>query len=333
MMSDERRSRLPQGRQWLRWGGTILSLVLFIWLVARQDWKAAWENISSLPPWVILLALALFFLRALLNGVRWQVLLRTAKIHIPLQETEKIVFLGMFVSNFLPTTIGGDTVRFLSLLRYTSQRALGFASVVLDRFVNVAAMFTVIPFTLWTYGSSVLDFLGIANRAGSPLVVIGAIYRGNRLHRYYHQFRDLVSYWSGVFQVWFRQPSSLLLAFVISWLTIFTYFLALWILAKGLGMQIELYQIMGTTAITYLITLLPISINGYGVREVAIATLYVHLGADIEQASALAIISRALMLITTLPGALWISPILAGDLDESVMDAEKDAVGSSQSFS
>jgi uncharacterized protein (TIRG00374 family) len=187
-------------------------------------------------------------------------------------------------------------------------------------------MFTVIPFTLWTYGSSVLNFLGIANRAGPSVVLIGAIYQGNRLSRYYHQFRDLVSYWVGVFRVWLRQPSSLLLAFAISWLSIFTYFLGLWILAKGLGMQIELYQVMGTTAITYLITLLPISINGYGVREVAIATLYVQLGADIEQASALAIISRALMLITTLPGALWISPILAGELDDSVMDVEKEAV-------
>lgn len=332
-MGSERRFRLPNGRQWLRWGGTILSLVLFIWLIARQDWKIAWENISSLPLWIILLALALFVLRALLNGVRWQVLLRTAEIQIPLKETEKIVFLGMFVSNFLPTTIGGDTVRFLSLLRYTSQRALGFASVVLDRLVNVVAMLTVLPLTFWTYGASVLDFLGIATETGSPLIPIGTLSAGNRLNRYYHKFRDLVSYWIGIFQVWLGHPSSLLMAFVLSWMSIFAYFLALWILARGLGMQIALYQVMGTTAITYLVTLLPISINGYGVREIAIATLYVHLGADIEQASALAIISRALMLITTLPGALWISPILAGDLDESALDGEKDAAGSSQIIS
>ena len=54
------------------------------------------------------------------------------------------------------------------------------------------------------------------------------------------------------------------------------------------------------------------------------------LDGDIEQASALAVISRALMLITTLPGALWISPILAGDLDDSVIDVvEKEVAGSS----
>lgn len=321
-MSSEWRSRLPKGRQWLRWVGTVLSFVLFIWLIGRQDWKIAWQNISSLPLWIILLVLALYFLRGLLNGVRWQVLLHAAKIHIPLRETEKIVFLGMFVSNFLPTTIGGDTVRFLSLLRYTSQRALAFASVVLDRLVNVVAMFTVMPFTLWTYGSSVLDLLGFSLRSGPPIVLGGTIYHGSRLHRLYDRFRDLVTYWIGVFRVWLKHPWSLFLAFVISWLSIFAYFLALWILARGLGMQIELYQVMGTTAITYLISLLPISINGYGLREVAITTLYIHLGAGIEQASALAIISRALILITTLPGALWISPILAGDLDESVIDVE-----------
>jgi uncharacterized membrane protein YbhN (UPF0104 family) len=82
-------------------------------------------------------------------------------------------------------------------------------------------------------------------------------------------------------------------------------FLAIYTLARGLAISVALYQVMGVTAITYLITLLPISVNGYGVREVTMTALYIYLGATVEQASTLAIVSRFMMLVVTLPGALW----------------------------
>jgi len=298
-------------------------LGLFIWLLAQQDWNTAWKAISQLPLWLVLLALAMFVFRILLTGLRWQILLRSAEIRIPIIETEKIVFLGLFVSNFLPSTIGGDTVRFLSLLRYTNRRALALASVVLDRLINVVAMFSVIPFTLKTFGPSIINLLG-----NSQGIIPGgfalAAARGGWLGRISSKLKYWIAYSIETFRVWFHNPFSLLLAFIVSWSAILTYFLAIWILARGLGMEIALYQVMGTTTITYLITLLPISVNGYGVREIAITTLYMQLGASLEQATALAIVSRALMLITTLPGALWISPIISGDLKNSTLDTNNE---------
>jgi uncharacterized membrane protein YbhN (UPF0104 family) len=112
------------------------------------------------------------------------------------------------------------------------------------------------------------------------------------------------------FAIWLRHPLIVLLALAISWLSIFVVFLAIWVIAWGLGIPVALYQVMGVTAVTYLLTLLPISVNGYGVREVAITTLYIQLGATLEQSSALALITRFLMLLETTPGALWISDTL-----------------------
>jgi uncharacterized membrane protein YbhN (UPF0104 family) len=93
---------------------------------------------------------------------------------------------------------------------------------------------------------------------------------------------------------------------VVSWISIFVIFVAIWLVAIGLGIPVALYQVMGVTAITYLITLLPISVNGYGLRELAIVAIYTMLGATVEQATSLALITRLLMMIQTLPGALWI---------------------------
>jgi uncharacterized membrane protein YbhN (UPF0104 family) len=87
-------------------------------------------------------------------------------------------------------------------------------------------------------------------------------------------------------------------------------FLGVWVISRGLGIQIALYQVMGINVLTYLLTLLPVSVNGYGVREVAMAALYMQLGATLEQASTLALITRFFMLLQTLPGVVWLPKIL-----------------------
>jgi hypothetical protein len=78
---------------------------------------------------------------------------------------------------------------------------------------------------------------------------------------------------------------------------------------------------MGVTVITYFLTLLPISVNGYGLREVAITALYLPLGASLEQAAILAIITRFLSMLATIPGALWLSQVVAGPLRNAEIES------------
>jgi hypothetical protein len=54
------------------------------------------------------------------------------------------------------------------------------------------------------------------------------------------------------------------------------------------------------------------------------------MGATREQATSLAVVSRFLMLIATLPGAFWIAPLLSGDLDKNEVDVQYEAFGSSE---
>ena len=87
-------------------------------------------------------------------------------------------------------------------------------------------------------------------------------------------------------------------------------YVGVWLLAREIGIPISFIEVLAISVTTYIITLLPISINGYGLREVAVTVLYVELGATLEQASLLAIFLRVLRLLETLPGALWISAFL-----------------------
>ncbi len=302
---------ISRKRNWIRWFGTAISAGLFVWLLARQNWQLVWDNLRSLPFGVLLVALLLYFLGIVLNALRWHVILLGSSIKVPLWEVVRIVFLGSFVSNFLPSTIGGDAVRIVSLMYYTRDNAAGITSVILDRIVNVAAMFTILPFSFVTFGSP-FDVLKSVRALQSPLLLLGYVF-SNRglLNRAGSKLYRFIDRWREAFSQWLRHPWILALAFIISWFSIFVIFLAIYSLAKGLALSVALYQVMGVTAITYLVTLLPISVNGYGVREVTMTALYIYLGASVEQASTLAIVSRFMMLAVTLPGALWFPEVFA----------------------
>jgi uncharacterized membrane protein YbhN (UPF0104 family) len=81
-------------------------------------------------------------------------------------------------------------------------------------------------------------------------------------------------------------------------------------------MHVSYWQVMGIQTVTYFLAVLPISVNGYGLREVAFTTLYASLGVTLEQASALALVTRLLMVLCTVPGAFWLSSAVTENLED-----------------
>jgi uncharacterized membrane protein YbhN (UPF0104 family) len=309
----EMQANKPSGKlSWarmLRWAGSLASVGLFIWLLARQDWARVWEHLQRVPIWLIGLVFALYVCGQLFNALRWYLLLRAQQVGISLGDTIRIIFSGAFASNFLPTTIGGDAFRFVALFKFTDNRAVCMGSVLLDRLMNVTAMITMMPLAVVTFGSPLKLLLGGRMDAQPAAQMVAPAGLWAWLQRTWSKF---FTGFKDAFRLWARQPGVLAVVFVVSWLSIFVVMVGVWILARGLGIPVALYQVMGVMATTYLLTLLPISINGYGVREVAITTLYMHLGGTLEQASALALITRIFMVLETVPGALWMARFLPG---------------------
>lgn len=285
--------------------GSGISTLLFIWLLSKQDWQTTWKHLRLFPMWIWPVCLLLVVTGMFCNALRWYVLLRAQQVKMPFAEVVRTVFAGAFASNFLPSTVGGDAFRILSLLRFTSNRTLSVASVLVDRAVNVTATLTFLPFSWLTFGNQIFEFV-FQGRGEESLLVAGIPF----LEKWVNIFRSLVQRFLKAFGNWARQPLVLVGAFGISWISILVVYIAVWLLAHMLGIPVSLFQVMGVAAIVYLITLLPVSFNGYGVREVIYATLYMQLGATLEQATTLALVTRFFMLLETLPGALWLSQIM-----------------------
>lgn len=282
----------------LRWGGTFLSMGLFAWLLAQQDWVTFWAYMRQMSLWGLLLAFGFYLLSNFGNAWRWQTVLWMGDIRLPYWTTAKIVFLGAFASNFLPSTIGGDAVRYLSLLRFTKKKGVGVMSLVVDRLLKMLSMLSVSPLSVILFTPLLGEmFLGKPAALGLTLLP-------ERLRIWLRKGWDILT-------LWFQNPRAFARAFGVGWLSMFPAFFGIWVVALGLVIPVGLFQVIGASVITYFLTLLPISVNGYGVREVLITVLYTYLGATVEQAAALALITRLMMLAATLPGALWLPEILA----------------------
>ncbi len=292
--------------RWLRWSGTILSTGLFIWLLWQQDWSTFWSILRALPGWLLPAAFGLYFLGIIGNSIRWFILLYVNSRDISFRSILQITLAGNFASNFLPSTIGGDTVRMVGAARMVGW-PVSVASVVVDRLLNAVVMLGFLPAFIKVFPTLTLSFGNIPGRKPThPGLLLAGFF--SRLVDTVK--RILIKGFSGTWKalgVWRNYPGSILGGLFISLLSRLSVFYGIWLLGLGLKIDITFMEVVSIATITYLLSLLPISINGYGLREITMTTLYVQLGATLEQASTLVFITRFILMAETLPGALWIS--------------------------
>jgi len=288
---------------WLRWLGTLLSIILFIVLLRQQGqgWKDIIAAASQISWWRFLLAFCLVMVSRLAVAGRWHALMHSAGTGITPSQSIRLTFTMLFASNFLPTTIGGDVVRYAGAVRLGFNNAISLASLVVDRLIGMAGMAMALPFGVFAYFQYI--------QPTSSLTVVAIPWLQPLIERFKRYLLELLQ----AVKIWLNKPRSLLSSLGFTWVHMLCTFSAVSVLLAGMGEQVPFWMIMGLWSATYFITLLPISINGMGVQELAITYFYVKIG-GISPASGvtLALLMRLLQMAASLPGALFIPDILAG---------------------
>ena len=278
----------------LRGAGSLLAFGLMIFLIV-QNWDDIVVAVRQIPLSRFLLATALIFVSRFFVIGRWHLLLRTAKLGISFVRTAALTFTGLFLNNFLPTTIGGDVVRFGGAAAMGYDSSVVLASLVADRLVGMAGMATVLPFgliPLWSWGTS--NF--------SQSITLVALWK---------RFWGFVVRAFQSLSIWLKKPLSLLGAYGLTWGHLLCFFGAASVLLKGLNSPVPFWTIAGLLSIVYFLTQIPISINGYGVQELSQSYLFVHLaGVSLPNAITLALLIRVIFMIASLPGAFYLPSIL-----------------------
>lgn len=293
-----------QGRRtstgWLRWAGTLLAIALLVYLLS-QHWEEVLAEARQIAWWRFLLALVIVLVSRLAVIGRWHVLMRSAGTGISLRQSIRLTFAMLFSSNFLPTTIGGDVVRLAGAIRLGFDQAISVASLVADRLVGMAGMAMALPFGIPSY---INHFSSSTVTSSLTIPWMGTLV--NKFNDFMHQLSRALS-------IWLHKPQSLLGALVFTWVHMLCTFSTVWLLLNGMSEHISFWLVMGLWSACYFVTLLPISINGMGVQELAIAYFFVTFGGvSASSGLTMAVLMRILPMLASLPGALFIPDILAG---------------------
>jgi len=308
---------------WLRLAGTTVSLGLLVLLLSQQGWEDIAMAVYQVSPWRLALALGLTLLSRLAVVGRWHTLLRAAGLPISFSQSNRLTFAGLFASNFLPTTIGGDVVRLAGALQMRFNTAICAASLVVDRVVGMTGMAMALPFGVARFAAwgAFASLASDAQRAARPLfpwhfLILSPLSgwletarrKGRRLAK---NLVQAISNWAG-------RPGSLLIALAFSWAHMACLFGSIALLLDGMGEPLSFWIIAGLWSAVYFITLAPVSINGYGVQEISMALIFSRLG-SISQESSLsaALLIRTLTMVASLPGAVYLPGIATGKRPKS----------------
>lgn len=266
----------------------IVLAVLFWKLNARDVW-AQLEQAALAP---LLVAAGLLLAQTALMAWRWQHLGRRiahlAATHYPdFASHWRILMASLWFSLALPSSLGGDAVRVLMLVQRGIRLSLATRSVLLDRVSALAAVVVMILFCIpglaavaqsqmLTNSLAALTGLGFVG-----LAVLLALDRfvarwcGNRLI-------DFVVELSSNARTIFRMPEIAGVAIVIHAITALSFYAV----AVSTGLGVGVVPVLLIIPPVILLSALPISISGWGVRE---GSLIIGLGLfGVDPAAALA---------------------------------------------
>ena len=125
----------PENQNWkivIRWFGTLLSIGILGWLLYQTGWQQVWEQARRLVWWRVAACVVLVFISRLATWGRWHTLLQVQDVKVRWQDSLRLTFAGLFASNVLPTTIGGDVARLAGAIRIGVEPSVAAASLMAD---------------------------------------------------------------------------------------------------------------------------------------------------------------------------------------------------------
>lgn len=300
----------------------ILRIAFSVGLVALLLWRAdagdVLAHLGGLAPWAGVGALALFATAQCIGGLRWRIVLESGGDPAPrVPYLTGLLFVGMFFNFFLPSTVGGDVARAEVVQARLASRVDAYAGVLFDRFVAfltvvVIGMAAVIggriaygwddPDVLWL--SAALFVLGVGALVALRAPAAERLLRlplgwlpdsvSNPLHRAFDALRSYAARGPMLVRV-------LGLAFLVQLVGTIG---PIWVLSLGLGLDVPAAFHFVAVPLVIVVTLLPVSFNGVGLREGLYVHLYGKMGVDDDAAIALSLAWTLLMVVMAAFGGL-----------------------------
>jgi uncharacterized membrane protein YbhN (UPF0104 family) len=286
-------------------------LYLALRKVNLSDLASRINNVASLG-WIGV-AVAVTFLQILAGVLRWREISAACGAPLATRQAMRFNLIGAFFNQTLPSSIGGDAVRLWLVARGGAGWRAATYSIFVDRAIGLIALAIIIVASLpWTYrlisdpaGRSALLFVDLAALAGG----CGFLLLG-RLHW------PWLKRWWGTYHL--HACSVIANRLIFSWkhglaisaLSVLVHVLAVviaWCVVRSIAAPVMFGQIFQLVPPVLLITMLPISMAGWGVREATMGLAFGYAGLMTNEGVNVSLLFGAVYFIVgAFGGLVWI---------------------------
>lgn len=292
-----------------------ISVALLFFLFRQVDEKSLIEIIKNANKPLLLAAFCVYSLSYVLCVLRWGMLLKAANIFLPLGRVIISFAGGVFFSLFLPSTIGGDFMRSIDLAAHTKKTKEVVATVFLDRLSGYIGL-VFLALVALTFGWRLVQdkTVLLAVFVITLLLIVGLLALFNKffysrinklfmsfgrgkildslkkLHREIHIFRNhkkMIAKNLGI---------SLCVQTVIP--------ITFYLIARSLGIKINIVYFFIFLPIIGAITLLPVSIGGLGLRDATTIFFFAKAGLAKDMSFAMSLLNFSFIIVYASIGGL-----------------------------
>lgn len=295
-----------------------VSIFLISYLFLSIDLKNTFYVLAKSEFVYLIIASVLTILGVIISSFKWKILLHANSVVVSFKKLLQLYFIGFFLNNFLPTSIGGDVFRG----RYLSTNlkiklSFSFASIVVERILGVVSLSFFIFIGIFLNFDLIkkinINYINIYYFIILLfLVVLIILFRGGRARSSTTKFNfkifnkifcgiknlyNNINFYKDKKRVIFRCLGASFIFQGIVIINIYLYILAI-------NNFIPLSRLIFIVPLVSLISLIPISINGIGVTEGVFIYFFTILGLSAVEALSVALLARGIKLTISLIGGV-----------------------------
>ncbi len=318
-MSDSDRPETTSGRRRILFVLKLaVSVTLLTFLFWSVDTASLWSSARQASLAWMAVALTIYTINVMASSWRWHLLLDAQDIQLRRRTLFGSYLVAGFFNNFLPSNIGGDVVRIRDTAEPAGSKTLATTIVLVDRVLGLIGLVLVAAFgatmasrtagassspiwPVWLWGGFLLGVgaLTIAILAPAavglllkPLTILHPEWVGERIDTLTAallRFRE--------------RPGAIARCFtgaVFVQLTMVIFYLAV---VYALKIPVTPWDLAVIVPISFVVQMLPVSVNGFGVREATFSFYFTRLHLPIQSAILLSLVATALTMLFSLTGA------------------------------
>jgi uncharacterized protein (TIRG00374 family) len=292
----------------------IISFIILLLLFKKLDLDAIIDNMAKSNFFFLFFASLFQVSIIVIQAIRWHMFFPRNDNKYNFRNLFKIFFIGTFFNNILPTSSGGDGVRAYYIYKSGAPIALSASPIIIERIIGLIAMIGM--------ASLSIIFLDIEvewiNRLSSLMLFIFILLAIILLLiRWEVSYRILIKLFKNIsrnvvinallnmtksINNYLNMEILMLKVFLISILAQIFQIIVFLLISYSLGIEISFFNLIFAVPIILIAAGLPISIGGFGVREVTIISVFSSMGISNIYAASIAFLFIPILIISSIPG-------------------------------